>query len=109
MDEQRQREIAAGLLAGRAEAWQALYNDYGEAVWRSVARLVGPTSADLETVVAGHAFVRVDTGFIAYDIRSLGTSAFEGFVRGNFSRPALSADGMRPFLRRVHRVSKSWT
>lgn len=51
MDEVRQREIAAGLLAGRAEAWQALYDDFCEPVWRSVARLVGPSSADVADVV----------------------------------------------------------
>jgi RNA polymerase sigma-70 factor (ECF subfamily) len=51
MDDEREREISAGLLAGKAEAWQALYDAYCEPVWRSVARLVGPASADVADIV----------------------------------------------------------
>ncbi len=51
MDEQQERVVAQGLRAGRTEAWQALYDAYAERVWRSVARLLGPNSADVADVV----------------------------------------------------------
>jgi RNA polymerase sigma-70 factor (ECF subfamily) len=50
MDQRREREIAQGLRAGKAEAWQALYDAYSAQVWRSVARLVG-NAADAADVV----------------------------------------------------------
>ncbi len=59
-----------------------------------------PTYANLEAVIGGHAFVRVNTGLLAYDLRSPSSPVFEGFARtqsGN-SAPALSADGLRAFL-----------
>ena len=51
MHEEQQTEIARGLRAGRPDAWQALYDAYCERVWRSVARLVGPGSADVADIV----------------------------------------------------------
>jgi RNA polymerase sigma-70 factor (ECF subfamily) len=51
MDRQRDCEIARGLRDGRTEAWTALYETHYDSVWRSVARLLGPDSADLADVV----------------------------------------------------------
>jgi RNA polymerase sigma-70 factor (ECF subfamily) len=51
MDELQQRELACGLRAGSAAAWHALHDAYAERVWRCVARLVGPLSADVADVV----------------------------------------------------------
>jgi len=51
MDEQQERVVVQGLRAGKTEAWQALYDAYAERVWRSVARLLGPNSADVADVV----------------------------------------------------------
>ena len=51
MDEQQERAVIQGLRAGKAEAWQALYDAYAGRVWRSVARLLGPQSADVADVV----------------------------------------------------------
>jgi RNA polymerase sigma-70 factor (ECF subfamily) len=51
MDEQQERVVVQGLRAGKIEAWQALYEAFAERVWRSVARLLGPHSADVADVV----------------------------------------------------------
>jgi RNA polymerase sigma-70 factor (ECF subfamily) len=51
MDEQQEREVALGLREGKTEAWRTLYDAYAEQVWRSVARLLGPQSADVADVV----------------------------------------------------------
>jgi len=51
MDEVQEREVARGLREGDAEAWRALYDAYAERVWRAVARLMGPGSADVADVV----------------------------------------------------------
>jgi RNA polymerase sigma-70 factor (ECF subfamily) len=51
MDEQQERVVVQGLREGKAEAWQALYVAYAGRVWRSVARLLGPQSADVADVV----------------------------------------------------------
>jgi RNA polymerase sigma-70 factor (ECF subfamily) len=51
MDEQQERVVVQGLRAGKPEAWQALYEAYAERVWRSVARFLGPQSADVADVV----------------------------------------------------------
>jgi RNA polymerase sigma-70 factor (ECF subfamily) len=51
MDDQQQREVARGLRAGRSDAWRALYEAYAERVWRSVALVMGPGSADVADVV----------------------------------------------------------
>jgi len=44
-------QIADGLRAGNPDAWGALYQTHFDAVWRSVARLVGSNSADVADVV----------------------------------------------------------
>jgi RNA polymerase sigma-70 factor (ECF subfamily) len=51
MDEHQERELARGLRAGKADAWRALYEAYAEQVWRAVARLMGPQSAEVADVV----------------------------------------------------------
>src|SRR5829696_5758487 len=51
MDEHLAREVALGLREGRPDAWRALYDAFAERVWRGVARLLGPTSADVADVV----------------------------------------------------------
>jgi RNA polymerase sigma-70 factor (ECF subfamily) len=51
MDEQQERIVLQGLRTGQTEAWQALYDAYAERVWRSVARLLGASSADVADVV----------------------------------------------------------
>lgn len=51
MTDQQERDLAAGLRAGRAEAWHALYDAYAVAIWRAVARLMGPQAADVADVV----------------------------------------------------------
>ncbi|MBN9122186.1 MAG: RNA polymerase sigma factor [Planctomycetes bacterium] len=54
MDEHLAREVARGLREGRPDAWRALYDAFAERVWRGVARLLGPASADVvqETMIA---------------------------------------------------------
>ena len=44
-------QLARGLRAGSAEAWNALYDAFAEAVWRSVARRVGPHAAEVADIV----------------------------------------------------------
>ena len=39
------------LRAGSAEAWNALYDDFAEPVWRCVARRVGPHAAEVADIV----------------------------------------------------------
>jgi RNA polymerase sigma-70 factor (ECF subfamily) len=51
MDDQQERDVARGLRQGRVEAWTALYEAYAQPVWRAVARLLGPDSADVADVV----------------------------------------------------------
>ncbi len=51
MDDAQQREVAAGLQRGKPEAWRMLYDEYSRGVWRWVARLMGPQSADVADVV----------------------------------------------------------
>jgi len=51
MDEQQEREVARGLRLGEASAWGALYDAYAAQVWRAIARLMGPESADIADVV----------------------------------------------------------
>jgi RNA polymerase sigma-70 factor (ECF subfamily) len=43
--------LAEGLGGGNPDAWRRLYDAYAEPVWRVVARLMGPTSADVADVV----------------------------------------------------------
>ena len=51
MDEHQEREVARGLRAGDPDAWRALYEAHAERVWRAVARLMGPSAADVADVV----------------------------------------------------------
>src|SRR5687767_580217 len=51
MDEQQARDIVRGLREGRADAWGSLDDAFAERVWRGVARLLGPNSADVADVV----------------------------------------------------------
>jgi RNA polymerase sigma-70 factor (ECF subfamily) len=51
MDDHTAREVARGLRAGRPDAWRTLYDALAERVWRGVARLLGPASADVADVV----------------------------------------------------------
>ena len=51
MDDRQEQQIARGLREGAVDAWGALYNAYCERIWRSVARLMGPDSADVADVV----------------------------------------------------------
>ncbi len=51
MDETQERQIAQGLRDGQPDAWRAFYDAFAERVWRSVARLLGASSADVADVV----------------------------------------------------------
>lgn len=51
LDEHQERLIAQGLRERKTDAWQALYDAYAERVWRGIARLLGPNSADVADVV----------------------------------------------------------
>jgi RNA polymerase sigma-70 factor (ECF subfamily) len=51
MDEHQERAVARGLREGKTDAWRMLYDAYAERVWRSVARLLGASSADVADVV----------------------------------------------------------
>lgn len=51
MDDHQEQEVARGLRAGKPEAWRRLYEAYARRVWRWVARLMGPASADVADVV----------------------------------------------------------
>jgi RNA polymerase sigma-70 factor, ECF subfamily len=51
MDEEAQREVAAGLRQGRREAWVRLYDAYAERLWRDVARLIGARADVIADVV----------------------------------------------------------
>jgi RNA polymerase sigma-70 factor (ECF subfamily) len=51
MDDQQERAVVQGLRQGDVDAWRALYEAYAAQVWRAVARLLGPDSADVADVV----------------------------------------------------------
>lgn len=51
MDPQREQELTQGLRSGDPDAWRGVYDEYAQPVWRVVARLMGPTSADVADVV----------------------------------------------------------
>jgi len=51
MDEKQARDVVRGLREGRPDAWHSLYDAFAERVWRGVARLLGPHSADVADVV----------------------------------------------------------
>jgi RNA polymerase sigma-70 factor (ECF subfamily) len=44
-------QLAALLRVGSAEAWHELYDAFAEAVWRCVARRVGPHAAEVADIV----------------------------------------------------------
>jgi RNA polymerase sigma-70 factor (ECF subfamily) len=66
MDEELERQVALGLREGRADAWRALYDAFAERVWRVVARLAGPCSADVADVVQ-ETFLAAARSAHAYD------------------------------------------
>ncbi len=66
MDSQPDREIARGLRAGEPGVWNALYDAYFDRVWRSVARAIGPGSADVGDVVQ-ETFLAAARSARAYD------------------------------------------
>src|SRR5262249_1808299 len=47
MDSRREEELTQGLRNGNPDAWRGVYDEYAQPVWRVVARLMGPTSADV--------------------------------------------------------------
>jgi RNA polymerase sigma-70 factor (ECF subfamily) len=51
MGYQEEPESCLGLGSGRPEAWHALYDAHAEAIWRLVARLIGPSQPDVADVV----------------------------------------------------------
>ena len=51
MEQHQEDDVARGLRAGDADAWQALYDAYAVAVWRYAARLMGPDASDVADVV----------------------------------------------------------
>jgi RNA polymerase sigma-70 factor (ECF subfamily) len=51
MDPHQERELTNGLGDGNPDAWRRLYDAYAQSVWRFVARLMGPTSADVADIV----------------------------------------------------------
>jgi len=44
-------QLARGLAAGSTAAWHQLYDAFAEAVWRCVARRVGPHAAEVADIV----------------------------------------------------------
>jgi RNA polymerase sigma-70 factor (ECF subfamily) len=44
-------QLARGLAAGSTAAWHQLYDAFSEAVWRCVARRVGPHAAEVADIV----------------------------------------------------------
>ena len=50
-DEHREREIALGLQAGKPEAWHALYDEFAEPLWQTVARHLGPHQTEVADIV----------------------------------------------------------
>lgn len=51
MDDHQARDVVRGLREGNPDAWRTLYDAFAERVWRGVARLLGPNSADVADVV----------------------------------------------------------
>jgi RNA polymerase sigma-70 factor, ECF subfamily len=51
MSDERDLRIAAGLQAGKSEAWTALYEACFDRVWRLAARMIGPDAAAVADVV----------------------------------------------------------
>ena len=46
-----EKELARGLRGGSGETWNALYDAHAEAVWRCVARRVGPHASEVADIV----------------------------------------------------------
>jgi RNA polymerase sigma-70 factor (ECF subfamily) len=61
-----QQELARELVNGSTEAWRTLYDAYSEAVWRCVARRVGPHPADVADIVQ-ETFLAAARAARAYD------------------------------------------
>ncbi len=55
-------QIAGGLREGNPDAWGALYQTHFDAVWRSVARLVGPNAAN--PVYSKEKAIKIFTSFV---------------------------------------------
>ena len=51
MGKNTEREIAEGLKQGKCQAWQKLYEEYSEHIWKNVSRLVGNDSAAVADIV----------------------------------------------------------
>jgi RNA polymerase sigma-70 factor (ECF subfamily) len=51
MSDEQDLQVAAGLLAGKSEAWAALYEAYFDRVWRLAGRMIGPDASALADVV----------------------------------------------------------
>lgn len=48
---QTELDLAQGLAGGDPVAWQSLYDEHAPAVWRFVARLLGPQRSEIADVV----------------------------------------------------------
>jgi RNA polymerase sigma-70 factor (ECF subfamily) len=66
MDPQHEQVLARGLAEGDPDAWRRLYDLYAQPVWRVVARLMGPASADVADVVQ-EAFLAAARSAKSYD------------------------------------------
>jgi RNA polymerase sigma-70 factor, ECF subfamily len=66
MDEQREREVATGLRAGKPEAWHALYDEYARPIWQAVSRRLGPREVEVADVVQ-EIFMAAARGARGYD------------------------------------------
>lgn len=51
MDRDQQQVVAHGLREGRPDAWDALFVNYSEPIWRYVARMMGNLPHDVADVV----------------------------------------------------------
>jgi len=51
MEDQTEQDLANRLITGDPAAWQSMYDAHAPAVWRFVARLLGPNSAEIADVV----------------------------------------------------------
>jgi RNA polymerase sigma-70 factor (ECF subfamily) len=51
MSYEHDHQMAAGLRAGKSEAWSALYEEYFDRVWQLAARMIGPDAAVVADVV----------------------------------------------------------
>lgn len=51
MDESREAKLQDQLRAGSAQAWQMLYDQHAEQLWRAVARLMGRDATEVADVV----------------------------------------------------------